>query len=120
MLMPSVKPLGELENASEFIARHIGIQPGENYRALLEVLRHALLDDHLPHETRNGSCLFPVDGLGVWLASRSRRCTECMDHEEGVFGEEGDEALTDGACRTEDANLEFPGFDHVGMWSVQF
>ena len=29
MLMPSVKPLGELENASEFIARHIGISEAD-------------------------------------------------------------------------------------------
>jgi glycine dehydrogenase len=33
MLMPSVKPLDELENPSEFVARHIGI--GEADEALM-------------------------------------------------------------------------------------
>ena len=34
MLMPSVKPLGELENASEFIARHIGISEADEAHML--------------------------------------------------------------------------------------
>ena len=37
-----------------------------------------------------------------------------------MVSEQRYEALADGASCTEDANLEFPGFDHVGMWSVQF
>src|SRR3990167_6234537 len=39
MLMPSVKPLDELENPSEFIARHIGIG---------EASRRALIDGIVP------------------------------------------------------------------------
>jgi glycine dehydrogenase len=37
MLMQSAKPLGELENASEFIARHIGISPSDEAMMLKTV-----------------------------------------------------------------------------------
>lgn len=51
MLMPSVKPLGELENPSEFVARHIGI--GEADEALMlsvigEASRRALIEGIVP------------------------------------------------------------------------
>ena len=51
MLMPSVKPLDELENPSEFVARHIGI--GEADEALMlsvigEASRRALIDSIVP------------------------------------------------------------------------
>ena len=51
MLMPSVKPLDELENPSEFVARHIGI--GEADEALMlsvigEASRRALIDGIVP------------------------------------------------------------------------
>ncbi|MGQ2921715.1 MAG: aminomethyl-transferring glycine dehydrogenase [Hydrogenophaga sp.] len=51
MLMPTVKPLGELENPSEFVARHIGI--GEADEALMlsvigEASRRALIEGIVP------------------------------------------------------------------------
>ena len=51
MLMPSAKPLDELENPSEFVARHIGI--GEADEALMlsvigEASRRALIDGIVP------------------------------------------------------------------------
>ena len=51
MLMPSVKPLGELENASEFIARHIGISEADETLMLSvigEASRRALIDSIVP------------------------------------------------------------------------
>ncbi len=51
MLMPSVKPLGELENASEFIARHIGISDADETLMLSvigEASRRALIDSIVP------------------------------------------------------------------------
>ena len=51
MLMPSVKPLGELENASEFIARHIGISEADEAHMLSvigEASRRALIDSIVP------------------------------------------------------------------------
>ena len=51
MLMPSVKPLGELENASEFIARHIGISEADETLMLSvigEASRRALIDGIVP------------------------------------------------------------------------
>jgi glycine dehydrogenase len=51
MLMPSVKPLEELENASEFIARHIGISEADETMMLSvigEASRRALIDGIVP------------------------------------------------------------------------
>jgi glycine dehydrogenase len=51
MLMPSVKPLGELENPSEFIARHIGISESDETHMLSvigEASRRALIDGIVP------------------------------------------------------------------------
>ncbi|MDP2261674.1 MAG: aminomethyl-transferring glycine dehydrogenase [Hydrogenophaga sp.] len=51
MLMPSVKPLGELENPSEFIARHIGISEADETLMLSvigEASRRALIDSIVP------------------------------------------------------------------------
>jgi len=51
MLMPSVKPLGELENTSEFIARHIGISQADETHMLSvigEASRRALIDSIVP------------------------------------------------------------------------
>src|SRR3990167_2679287 len=51
MLMPSVKPLDELENPSEFIARHIGISPADETLMLSvigEASRRALIDGIVP------------------------------------------------------------------------
>ncbi|MCU0925356.1 MAG: aminomethyl-transferring glycine dehydrogenase [Hydrogenophaga sp.] len=51
MLMPSVKPLDELENASEFIARHIGISEADEAHMLSvigEASRRALIDSIVP------------------------------------------------------------------------
>lgn len=51
MLMPSVKPLGDLENPSEFIARHIGIGPDDE-GLMLSVIgaasRRALIEGIVP------------------------------------------------------------------------
>jgi glycine dehydrogenase len=51
MLMPSVKPLGELENASEFVARHIGLTDADEAHMLSvigEASRRALIDSIVP------------------------------------------------------------------------
>ncbi len=51
MPMPSVKPLDELENSSEFIARHIGITAADEARMLAaigEPTRRALIDSIVP------------------------------------------------------------------------
>ncbi len=51
MLMPSVKSLGELENASEFIARHIGVSEADEAHMLSvigEASRRALIDSIVP------------------------------------------------------------------------
>ncbi|MDR7092774.1 aminomethyl-transferring glycine dehydrogenase [Hydrogenophaga laconesensis] len=51
MLMPSVKPLGELENPSEFVARHIGIGEADETHMLSvigEASRRALIDGIVP------------------------------------------------------------------------
>jgi glycine dehydrogenase len=51
MLMPSAKPLSELENPSEFIARHIGISDADEAHMLSvigEVSRRALIDSIVP------------------------------------------------------------------------
>jgi glycine dehydrogenase len=51
MLMSALKPLGELENPSEFVARHIGIEP-EDERLMLSAIgaasRRALIDAIVP------------------------------------------------------------------------
>ncbi|MDP3253061.1 MAG: aminomethyl-transferring glycine dehydrogenase [Hydrogenophaga sp.] len=51
MLMPSVKPLRELENPSEFVARHIGIGEADEVHMLSvigEASRRALIDGIVP------------------------------------------------------------------------
>src|SRR5690606_8359047 len=51
MLMPAVKPLGELENPSEFIARHIGVSEADEAHMLSvigEASRRALIDSIVP------------------------------------------------------------------------
>ncbi|MDO9200436.1 MAG: glycine dehydrogenase (aminomethyl-transferring), partial [Hydrogenophaga sp.] len=51
MLMPSVKPHDQLENASEFIARHIGISETDEAHMLSvigEASRRALIDSIVP------------------------------------------------------------------------
>jgi glycine dehydrogenase len=51
MLMPSAEPLAELENASEFIARHIGISEADEAHMLSvigEASRRALIDSIVP------------------------------------------------------------------------
>ena len=51
MLMSALKPLGELENAAEFVARHIGIEDSDE-RHMLSVIgsasRRALIDAIVP------------------------------------------------------------------------
>lgn len=51
MLMSALKPLGELENPSEFVARHIGIEPEDERRMLSAIgaaSRRALIDSIVP------------------------------------------------------------------------
>jgi glycine dehydrogenase len=51
MLMSALKPLGDLENPSEFIARHIGIEPEDERRMLSAIgaaSRRALIDSIVP------------------------------------------------------------------------
>jgi glycine dehydrogenase len=51
MLMQSARPLGELENHAEFIARHIGIdEAGEQHMLSVigEASRRALIDSIVP------------------------------------------------------------------------
>jgi glycine dehydrogenase len=51
MLMPTARPLGELENATEFIPRHIGIEEADEKHMLSvigEASRRALIDGIVP------------------------------------------------------------------------
>jgi hypothetical protein len=51
MLMPTALPLGDLENPSEFIARHIGISAADEAHMLSvigEASRRALIDSIVP------------------------------------------------------------------------
>jgi glycine dehydrogenase len=51
MLMPSARPLGELENPAEFISRHIGIGPDDEKHmlsAIGEASRRTLIDSIVP------------------------------------------------------------------------
>ncbi|WP_137894917.1 aminomethyl-transferring glycine dehydrogenase [Ramlibacter sp. 2FC] len=58
MLMPTAKPLGELENPSEFIARHIGISEADE-RMMLSVIgeasRRALIESIVPRSIARAS-----------------------------------------------------------------
>ena len=58
MLMSATKPLCELENASEFVARHIGIEAGDE-RHMLSVIgaasRRALIEAIVPRGIARGS-----------------------------------------------------------------
>ncbi|MCJ7800117.1 MAG: aminomethyl-transferring glycine dehydrogenase, partial [Polaromonas sp.] len=58
MLMPSATPLGALENPSEFIARHIGIDAADEARMLSVVgsaSRRALIDGIVPRSIARSS-----------------------------------------------------------------
>ena len=60
MLMSSHKPLGELENASEFVARHIGIDPSDEGRMLSTIgaaSRRALIDAIVPRAIARASAM---------------------------------------------------------------
>ena len=60
MLMQSAKPLGDLENPSEFIARHIGID-GEDETLMLGVVgsssRRELVEGIVPHSISRSSAM---------------------------------------------------------------
>ncbi len=60
MLMKSNKPLAELENASEFVARHIGIDPSDE-AAMLKVVgsssRRALIDGIVPQSIKRSQSM---------------------------------------------------------------
>src|SRR5690606_11415333 len=58
MLMPSVQSLGELENPSEFIARHIGVSQADEAHMLSvigEASRRALIDSIVPRSIARSS-----------------------------------------------------------------
>src|SRR6476469_7520992 len=60
MLMPSARPLGELENPSEFIARHIGIGGADEQRMLAvvgETSRRALVESIVPRSIARGTAM---------------------------------------------------------------
>jgi glycine dehydrogenase len=60
MLLPSTKPLGELENPSEFIARHIGIDAADEAHMLSVVgssSRRALIDGIVPRSIARSSAM---------------------------------------------------------------
>jgi len=60
MLMPTARPLRELENASEFIARHIGIDDADEIHMLSVVgsaSRRALIDDIVPRSIARSSAM---------------------------------------------------------------
>ena len=49
-----IQPLAELENASEFVARHVGIAPGDEPRLLSAIgaaSRRALIEAIVPRST---------------------------------------------------------------------
>ena len=51
MLMQAAKPLGDLENASEFLARHIGLSDADEHHMLSrigEASRRALIEGIVP------------------------------------------------------------------------
>ena len=51
MLMQSTKPLGDLENSHEFVARHIGFDAADEAHmlsAIGEATRRALIDSVVP------------------------------------------------------------------------
>ena len=91
---------------SLYIARNIVIKAGKDDGAVLEVLCLALVDDDVADVGGDAVCLLPVDGGGVGLSGRPWGCTEGMDDEPGVVGEEADEALADGASCAEDTYFE--------------
>ena len=58
MLMQSARPLGELENQSEFIARHIGVAPADEAHmlsAIGEASRRAIIDSIVPRAIARSS-----------------------------------------------------------------
>ncbi|MGH8848436.1 MAG: hypothetical protein ACREXQ_14525, partial [Polaromonas sp.] len=60
MLMQSAKPLGELENPSEFIARHIGIDEPDEVHMLKVVgsaSRRELVDGIVPRSIARRSAM---------------------------------------------------------------
>ncbi|MDO9401205.1 MAG: aminomethyl-transferring glycine dehydrogenase [Polaromonas sp.] len=60
MLMPSARPLGDLENASEFIARHIGIDEADETRMLSAVgsaSRRALIEGIVPRSIARSNAM---------------------------------------------------------------
>ncbi|MDF2464729.1 MAG: glycine dehydrogenase (aminomethyl-transferring), partial [Ramlibacter sp.] len=60
MLMQSARPLGELENASEFIPRHIGVDEADE-KMMLSVIgessRRALIDSIVPRSIARSSAM---------------------------------------------------------------
>ncbi len=95
MLMSTHRPLGELENPSEFIARHIGISAADEQHMLSvigETSRRALIEGIVPRSiARNQSMQLPspiteaaaLDELGT-LAKKNKLLKNCIG--QGYYG----------------------------------
>lgn len=94
------------------VAGDLRVQARKDDEAVAKVLWNALSDDELAHGIRYGRGELPVDGELVFLACRTLRSAEGGDDEERVVFEERDEALADGACCAEDADVYLPTFEH--------
>ena len=89
MLMPAAKPLVELENASEFVARHIGIAEADEPRMLAAigaVSRRALIDAIVPVSIARAEAMRLPPAIGEAaalaelraIASRNAVLTSCI------------------------------------------
>jgi glycine dehydrogenase len=60
MLMQSARPLGELENPTEFIARHIGVSEADEQHmlsAIGEASRRALIESIVPRSIARSTAM---------------------------------------------------------------
>ena len=86
MLMSTLKPLGELENPSEFIARHIGISAADEQHMLSvigEASRRALIESIVPRSIARAQAMdLPAPtrsarGVSTLALASSRRVLSC-------------------------------------------
>lgn len=83
------------------LASDVRVETAEDNIAILELLSLALSHDHLG-DVAHGRGLLPPHGILVLLAGGARRGADGVELQEGVLGEEEDEALADGAGASED------------------
>lgn len=84
------------------LASDVRVETAKDNIAILELLSLALSHDHLG-DVAHGRGLLPPHGILVLLAGGARRSADGVELQEGVLGEEEDEALADGAGASEDA-----------------